>query len=221
MKKYLLLMGMGIGLCMQTANAQKTLKVSAVQYPIHGAQSENQFLKRVEGYIISAKKEGASVVVLPELICLDLIEAGNSANEARQLQKIAREFSPRYFDWMKEKSKEFQITILGGSFPFEVDDEIRNIALMSFEDGTTYTQEKLFLTPDEIGWGWKPGHELKLFEHPTIGRFTIHICYDSEFPQMSTMIADFRPRVVFIPSMTGERGFNRVRWSAQARAVEH
>jgi predicted amidohydrolase len=122
---------------------------------------------------------------------------------------------------MKEKSKEFQITILGGSFPFEVDDEIRNIALMSFEDGTTYTQEKLFLTPDEIGWGWKPGHELKLFEHPTIGRFTIHICYDSEFPQMSTMIADFRPRVVFIPSMTGERGFNRVRWSAQARAVEH
>jgi hypothetical protein len=60
MKKYLLLMGMGIGLCMQTANAQKTLKVSAVQYPIHGAQSENQFLKRVEGYIISAKKEGAS-----------------------------------------------------------------------------------------------------------------------------------------------------------------
>lgn len=48
------------------------------------------------------------------------------------------------------------------------------------------------------------------------------ICYDVEFPNLSTRLAKSEFDILLVPSMTESlEGVKRVLWTAQARAVEH
>lgn len=48
------------------------------------------------------------------------------------------------------------------------------------------------------------------------------ICYDSEFPELARHLVDQGANILFIPFCTDERqGYLRVRYCAQARAVEN
>lgn len=197
------------------------LHVAAIQYPIQGGLSPAELQDKVHHFIEKSKKKGAELVVFPELVALDLLKANTEESETVQLEKMAESYSEKYFDWISSESKKLGVIVLGSSFPRKVDGHIRNTAILAFPDGRVVLQDKLFLTPDERAWGWEQGHELKLLEDAKLGRFVITICYDSEFPEVSQKYSEFRPNLILIPSMTGRAGLNRVRFSAQARAVEH
>ena len=54
------------------------------------------------------------------------------------------------------------------------------------------------------------------------GKIGILICYDSEFPELSRLLADEGMDILFIPFLTDtQNGFSRVRNCAQARAIEN
>ncbi len=54
------------------------------------------------------------------------------------------------------------------------------------------------------------------------GRVAITICYDVEFPELARVAAREGATVLLVPSCTDDRqGFLRVRYCAQARAVEN
>jgi predicted amidohydrolase len=206
------------------------LEVAAVQYPIRGGLQLGELLAQIERYAAEARDAGAKLVVFPELVVLDLLESaapviGQGAaqtedSEAVQLRRIASEITPRYFDAIQALSQRLGVAILGGTAPRESDRGIVNTAVLALPDGQRVLQDKLFLTPDEAAWGWTTGDRLRVFDAPW-GRSTILICYDSQFPSLSHQLSEAAPELILIPSMTCEHGFFRVRWAAQARAVEH
>lgn len=195
-------------------------KVAAVQFPIENGLAPADFLQKVRGYAREAKAQGAGVVVFPELTALDLIPRGTTEQDAAALKQVAEKLTPQIFESVQAMAKEEGLAILAGSFPRSTPKGVVNTAILAFPEGRVVLQDKLFLTPDEVAWGWVGGDELKVFDAPW-GRTTILICYDSQFPALSHELRQALPEVVLVPSMTGSKGLKRVRWASQARAVEH
>ena len=199
-------------------------KVAAVQYPLAEGLKPETFYGKVTGYIDDAKAHGAGLVVFPELLTTELIdwEEGFIA----KLASLAREFTPSYHAWLKNQATTKQIAILGGTSPRLVRESdtgptIVNTAVLAMPDGRLLLQDKLFLTPDEKQWGWSGGHELHVFNTPW-GKTAIAICFDCEFPTVTSLLANEKPDVILVPSWTSTHsGLNRVDFTARARAVEH
>jgi predicted amidohydrolase len=198
------------------------IKVSAIQYPVEYGLSLEQVLAKVTRFAEKSKKEGAEVIVFPELFVLDVLPKGGSgtAAEKARLKKLVDEDQSQIVAHFQKLSRELQVPIQAGSFPRREGTEIRNTAHLFFPDGRELQQDKLFLTPWEKEFGWSPGNELKVFDTPW-GRSAILICYDCQFAALSEKLAPYQPELIFVPSMTGDKGFHRVRWAAQARSVEH
>jgi predicted amidohydrolase len=112
--------------------------------------------------------------------------------------------------------------IAAGSHPVRSPTGIRNVAHLFTPAGNVYTQEKLHITPTERdAYGIVPGDGLQIFD-TAFGRIAIVICYDIEFPELTRLLALSGVDIVLVPFSTDERkGYLRVRYSAQARAVEN
>lgn len=214
---------------MPSALGDQTLKLALVQYPFQAGRpvsGPNGLLEFVENAVVQAQTGGASLVVLPELLTMESLNT-NPAASNKKIREFANDFTPEYFSTIRKLSQKYNISILSGSSPRLVKTEngkaenVVNTSLLAFPDGKEVSQDKLYLTPDETGYKWQEGQELKVFQAPW-GKTVILICYDSEFPEISQLLVKEKPELILVPSMTADiYGFNRVRWSAQARAVEH
>jgi predicted amidohydrolase len=78
------------------------------------------------------------------------------------------------------------------------------------------------MTPDEKSiWGMTGGSVIKSFD-TDCGKVGILICYDVEFPELPRLLADEGMDVLFVPFLTDtQNGYSRVRYCAQARAIEN
>lgn len=199
----------------------KKLKVAAVQYPLGEKKTALELLQKIKEYVVEAKKNDAELVVFPELVSAELIDWNEPVPINTQFHKIAQTFTPAYIEWLKQISSELNISILAGTTPRLVNDQIVNSAILTLTDGKTYIQDKLFLTPDEKDWGWSPGKELRPINAPW-GKSIITTCFDCEFPIVSQLLTKIQPELILVPSWTSTKaGLNRVDWTAHARAVEH
>ena len=118
---------------------------------------------------------------------------------------------------------EYNINIIGGSHPTRADDgDIQNIAYVALRDGSIHTQEKIHPTPNEaFWWNIKGGDSLDVIQ-TDCGPIGVLICYDSEFPELARRLVDQGARIIFVPFCTDSRlGYLRVRYCAQARAIEN
>jgi predicted amidohydrolase len=206
------------------ALAKSPVRVTMLPYPISYNLSESAFLEKTESFVRVAAAEGTDLVVFPELLSFDLIQLRGPSTRA-QAERIAREFSPHYVDALKEWSRRYNVAIFGGTTPWLLTAEpaqVVNRAFLVFADGQVFEQDKNFLTPDEKSeYSWTPSFALpRVFETP-LGRIVVLICYDAEFPAISQSLAAQSPELIIVPSMTSPDGFDRVRVTAQARAVEH
>ena len=88
--------------------------------------------------------------------------------------------------------------------------------------GNVGTQGKLHMTRwEREEWFVSPRHNLRIFE-TDFGKMVVNICYDVEFPELARAAARRGARLLVTPSCTDERqGFLRVRYCAQARAIEN
>lgn len=196
-------------------------KVAAVQFPLVGGTSKEEFFRKVDEAVVSAKAKGASLVVFPELLTVDVAPRAPRDKEAENVRALAQTITPEYEKWLVAAAKKHQITIMGGSSPRSKNGKVLNTAFLALPDGTLHMQDKLFLTPDEKDWGFGVGDTLNVITTP-LGDIAILICFDAEMPRISHLLSDKKPDVILIPSWTGStHSFNRVNWSAQARAIEH
>jgi predicted amidohydrolase len=197
------------------------LKAAAIQFQIDTGKSIDDYLEKCRQLVDEAARQGNQLVVFPELTTLDMVSYRRGAEtEAAQMNAIARQYTAQIFEQTAEWARQKNIAILAGSSGRETPNGIVNTAMLVLPDGRRFYQDKLFLTPDEVQWGWTTGNELKVFETPW-GKTAILICYDSQFPALSQALAQHGVDVILIPSMTSGPGINRVRWAAQARSVEH
>jgi len=102
------------------------------------------------------------------------------------------------------------------------DGVLYNVGYLCRRDGTMERYEKLHITPNEAKvWGLQGGSHLQSFD-TDCGKIGILICYDSEFPELSRILADDGMDILFVPFLTDtQNGYSRVRNCAQARAIEN
>jgi predicted amidohydrolase len=199
-----------------------TTKVALVPFQIQGNQSYENFWLKIIANVDRAIANKANLIVFPELLTADLVDAAEAKESLTvQFRRVAEKFTPKYMTDIQKLALDRKVNIVAGSSPRIVGKNIYNTAIFATAEGRLETQDKVFLTPDEKDWGWASGDKLKVID-TSLGRLAILICYDAEFPQLSHDLAPLNPEIMIVPSMTDTiEGFRRVRWTAQARAIEH
>lgn len=204
-----------------------TVRVATVQFMMRKIESIDQFEEQVEYWIDVAADYESDFVVFPELFTLELLSIEEKKLQpVEAIEKISA-YTPRFRKFMEKMAVSYNINIIGGSHPTKVrnrdgSSEIRNIAYVFLRDGSVHEQEKLHPTPSERRW-WdiKGGYGASVI-NTDCGPIGVMICYDSEFPEMSRHLVNQGALMLFVPFCTDERrGYLRVRYCCQARAVEN
>jgi predicted amidohydrolase len=198
-------------------------RVCAVQYEMRKIRSWDEMCEQIEYFVDTADIYDSHLVVFPELFIAQMLSTLDRKLPLPELVGQLAELHPAYLELFKELASTRQMLIVAGSVPvLQPDGSIRNVAHLFSHMGNVYTQEKLHLTPAESTyWGLSQGEGLKVFD-THLGRIAILICYDIEFPELSRMLVDAGVDLIVVPFATDERkSYQRVRYCAQARAVEN
>jgi predicted amidohydrolase len=200
------------------------IRVAALQYFIRPVQTFEQFRDQVEALVETAADYECTLLVFPEYFTIQLLTLGKVKRPVReQIRDLARQV-PQFTSLMGELARRHGIYIVGGSIPVADDgaDKIYNQSCFFSPSGEFGVQRKLHMTRFETEeWDVSPGFGFKVFE-TKFGKVGIAVCYDVEFPELARAAARAGAHILVVPSCTDERqGFLRVRYCAQARAIEN
>ena len=200
---------------------KKVVRLGLVQWQMRPYKNLDEVMEQAEFFIDSVSGYRSDFALFPEFFNAPLMAEHNhlSTPEAiRELAKYTAEFVKRF----SELAISYNINIITGSMPEMVGNHLYNVGYLCRRDGSTERYEKLHVTPDEAKvWGMVGGSQIKAFD-TDCGKIGILICYDSEFPELSRILADEGMDILFVPFLTDtQNGFSRVRHCAQARAIEN
>jgi predicted amidohydrolase/GNAT superfamily N-acetyltransferase len=199
----------------------RRVRIAAVQYLLRPIACFEDFVRQVEFFVHSAKDYHAHFVLFPEFFTMQLLSYINEPAPALAVRRLAR-LAPQYEELFIRLAKETGIYIIGGTHPVFQRGKVFNAAHLFTPNGQVFRQKKVHLTPTESGpYQLSRGHGLYLY-HTDFGNIAILICYDVEFPEVARVMAEAGAEILFVPSCTdGREGFCRVRYCAQARAIEN
>ncbi|MBB6451831.1 putative amidohydrolase/ribosomal protein S18 acetylase RimI-like enzyme [Salirhabdus euzebyi] len=197
------------------------VRITVVQYMMKNINSFEEFARQVEYYADVAYDFGSDFVVFPEIFTTQLMSFLEEKVPSKAVRKLA-EFTEDYIELFTDLAVKYNVNIVGGSHFVEEDDKIFNIAYLFRRDGTIEKQYKIHVTPNERRWwGVQAGDKVRVFD-TDCGKIAIQICYDIEFPELARYAVDQGANIIFVPFCTDDRaGYLRVRYCAQARAVEN
>ncbi len=199
------------------------VRVATVQFQMRRIASIDEFEQQVEYFVDIAADYRADFVTFPELFTLQLLSLEvRPLGPVESIQKIS-EYTTRFIAFMEKLAVAYNINIIGGSHPsMMADGDIHNVAYVFLRDGSVHTQQKLHPTPSERSWWNIKGGEGNHVIQTDCGPIGVMICYDSEFPEVARHLVDQGALLLFVPFCTDERrGYLRVRYCCQARAVEN
>ena len=199
----------------------RKVRLACVQYQMRPVKSFQEFARNVTYFVDVAADYGADFVLLPELFTVQLLSQMDAKTPQEGMRKLAG-YTGRIVALMKKLSTQFGLTLIAGSHPVFKGKRLFNVAHVCLPNGEVVQQSKLHVTPNERRWwGITGGHDLKVIDTPT-AKIGVLICYDIEFPEAARHLADAGAEIIFVPFCTDNRqGYLRVRYCAQARAIEN
>ncbi|WP_367388378.1 bifunctional GNAT family N-acetyltransferase/carbon-nitrogen hydrolase family protein [Lewinella sp. LCG006] len=204
------------------ASSQKTVvRLGLVQWQMRRYRNRTELMEQAEFFIDALTTYRADFALFPEFFNAPLMAENNHLSEPDAIRELATHTEP-IVKQFSELAISYNINIITGSMPEVRDDLLYNVGYLCRRDGTVERYEKLHVTPDEAKvWGMQGGEVLKTFD-TDCGKIGILICYDSEFPELSRLLADEGMDILFVPFLTDtQNGYSRVRNCAQARAIEN
>ena len=195
-----------------------TIRVASVAWKLRHVRGDSDYFGHFYDLVNEAYHEGAKVVVFPELHVLELLPLASDLY-AEDAAKFLVQYSEAIEEWIQRISTSSGMIIVGGSH-FRYDgDLIKNVCAVGIPGSELVFAEKNNLTVYERDvWNLANGTGLSLLPE----NLGVTICYDSEFPAAGKALAEAGMLIQCVPSWTEtQRGFQRVRWSCLARAVEH
>ena len=203
------------------ARGHRKVRVACVQYQLRKVRKFADFQQQVAYFTDVAGDYRADFVLFPELFTMQLLSATDALSPQEGMRRLT-DYTNRVKKLFTELARKYGITIIGGSHPVKVGKEIHNIAFVALPGGEIVEQPKLHITPGErTWWNISGGHELKVIDTPK-AKVGVLICYDVEFPEAARALADQGAEIIFVPFCTDNRqGYLRVRYCAQARAIEN
>jgi len=204
------------------ANVRKSVvRIGLIQWQMRLYRDLKDLMEQVEFFIDALSGYKCDFAVFPEYFNAPLMAAYNDLSESEAIRKLA-EFTNPIIEELSKMSVSYNINIIAGSMPEVVNNMLFNVGYLCKRDGTRERYEKIHATPDEERiWGMKGGNQIRTFDTDS-GRIGILICYDSEFPELSRLLADEGMEILFVPYLTDtQNGYSRVRSCSQARAIEN
>ena len=167
----------------------KDMRVAAVVCRCPAGNTEAN-LDHMAEFIKKAKTKGAAVICFPEMTI-----TGYGIHP--DVKKIAEPVpGPTTHILLKMAQKE-QIVILAGLAEKDESGCIFASHLVVNPDGNVQTYRKLHIAPPEQEV-YTAGNEVPLFE-ANGATFAIQLCYDTHFPELSTLMAIKGAEIIFMP----------------------
>ncbi len=201
---------------------ERRVRVACVQYQFRKTRSFEDFARQVTYFTDIAADYHSDFVVFPEFFSVQLLSHLDALTPQEGIRKLA-DLEPRFRRLIRKLATSYGMTIIAGSHPVhKKPDRLENVAFVCLPDGSFAYQPKLHITPNERRtWGITGGNELQVINTPK-ARIGVLVCYDVEFPEAARYLADEGAEIIFVPFCTDNRqGYLRVRYCAQARAVEN
>ena len=166
----------------------QNLKFAAVNFRSEFGEIQKN-LDRIENWVSKLQSKGAQVIGFPEMsIC------GYSRSEA--IIPHLQNMSGSVVNTLREIAVRYDVLILAGLATQNQHGErfISQVAVSPQRDSLFY--HKVHLSPTEATF-YTPGEEVSLFSY--LGwQIGLQLCYDSHFPEMSTLLALQGADVLFI-----------------------
>lgn len=201
----------------------RRIRICSSQYMMRPIKAWSDLEATVKFFVETADEYHSHFLVMPEYFTAQMFSTMSPKLAPLAAVKKLAALEPQYLDMFTRFATQHQLYIIGGSTPvLRPDGHIYNVAHLFTPNGSHYTQDKLHITHWERDmWHIHPGSGLKVFRTP-LGRIAIQICYDIEFPELTRLLALAGAEVIFVPISTDEKkAYNRVRYSAFARATEN
>lgn len=205
----------------QAATIKKIVRLGLIQWQMRTYTDLDELMQQVEFFVDAVSGYRSDFALFPEFFNAPLMAENNHMSTPDAIRELAKHTSEIVSRFSK-LAISYNINIITGSMPEMVHDKLYNVGYLCRRDGTTERYEKLHVTPDEAKvWGMVGGTKLQTLD-TDCGKIGILICYDSEFPELSRLLADEGMDILFVPFLTDtQNGYSRVRHCAQARAIEN
>ena len=202
-------------------NAKTYVRLGLIQWQMRSYKNMDEMFAQVEFFIDSISAYKSDFALLPELFNGPLLAEFNDVSEAEAMRSLAK-YTPDFKKRFSELAIRYNVNIITGSVPSIEGDSLKNIGYLCHRNGNVDQYEKIHITPDETKfWGITGGNSLSIFDTDA-GKIGILICYDVEFPELARLLADQGMQILFVPFLTDtQNAYNRVRYCAQARAIEN
>ena len=199
------------------------IRLGLLQYPVGRPASIAAFAAGLDRWLEEGRAQ-ADLLVLPEYAAVELGAALNDgeATEAAELAAMITA-APAILEAMREAAQRHQVWLQPGTLPMRAaDGRVVNRAPLIMPEGLIAFQDKRAMTRFETErWGISQGADPNVFD-TRWGRIGISICYDIEFPKHARVQVMAGAWLILAPSCTDTlAGFNRVHFSARARALEN
>jgi len=200
----------------------RKIRVCSAQYMMRPIKSWDEFVRNVKFFVDVADEYHCHFLLLPEYFTAELFSIMPHDLDSISAMKELAAFTPKYIDLFKQQATKRGIYIIAGTQPVLREGKLYNVAHLFTPTGNVYTQDKLHITPSERQYfNINPGEGINVFDTP-LARIAIQVCYDIEFPEVARLMKRAGADILFVPFSTDERkAYYRVRFTAQARAVEN
>jgi len=200
---------------------KSVVRLGLIQWQMRSYAGLEELMHQAEYFIDSVAGYRSDFAVFPEFFNAPLMAEYNHMSEPEAIRELAKH-TGEIIERMAKLSISYNINIISGSMPEIIKNKLYNVGYLCRRDGSIERYEKIHVTPDEAKvWGMQNGHTLKTME-TDCGKIGVLICYDSEFPELSRLLADEGMDILFVPFLTDtQNGYSRVRLCAQARAIEN
>ena len=204
-------------------NAKKqVVRLGLVQWQMRLFPNFEAFCEQAEFFVDAVSDYKSDFILFPEFFNAPLMAPFNHLSEADAIRELAA-FTEPLRERFRQMAIEYNLNIITGSMPeVRPDGQLYNVGFVCHRDGTVDQYEKIHITPSEKqAWGMVGGDKIKVFD-TDCGKIGVLICYDSEFPELSRILADQGMHILFVPFLTDtQNGYMRVRVCSQARAIEN
>ncbi len=205
----------------QPVSTGRKVRVACVQYQMRKVKSFADFARQITYFTDVAADYESDFVLFPELVTVQLLSQTETLSPHEGMRRLS-EYTAKYVDLVSGLAKKFGVTIIAGSHPVREKQRLLNVSHVCLPNGLVVAQPKLHITPNERKW-WRMngGDTLQAIDTPAC-KIGVLICYDIEFPEAAQYLAEQGAEIIFVPFCTDTRqGYLRVRYCAQARAVEN
>ena len=208
---------------------KSTVRVGTLQYGLRPVADFAAFKDQVQGLVATASDDRCDMLVFPEYFTLQLLSCCDPSQPIEQQIRQVAAWRDDFTALFAELAASAKMHILAGTMPTLGSEGIGGRAARLHNDacffgptGRHVVQGKLHMTRfEKEEWFAEPRDKLVVIE-TVFGRCAVMICYDIEFPELARAAARSGAHLLLVPSCTEDRtGFLRVRYCAQARAIEN